>query len=190
MFERGAISRIYPFLSGRPALIVSRFAACVLINAQTGHVGTGIRPVINRTVRVVGGAHAVEIDNPSRLLLRDATTNLRADGECVPRMCCPAYSNSVSWKKVKFGQTFYCESCQKPLRVPESYNLGLAGGALLTVALGAYFGGARGTLWLLWVVGAFFPFQILVLWLARKMIPPNLELSEKQLFEFGGRRPR
>jgi hypothetical protein len=108
--------------------------------------------------------------------------------QSVRRMCCPACLSLVSWKKLKFGQTFYCESCQKPLRVPDSYSIGLAGVTLLTVVSGAYLGGARGTLWLLWVVVAFFPAEIVALWLARKIMPPNLELDEKRLFEFGGRR--
>jgi hypothetical protein len=102
-------------------------------------------------------------------------------------MCCPACLNSVSWKQLKFGQTFDCESCQAALRVPEPYSIWLAGGTLLTVVSGAYIGGARGTLWLLCVVVAFVPSQTVVLWLARKIMPPKLEFDEKRLFEFGGR---
>jgi hypothetical protein len=115
--------------------------------------------------------------------------------ERVPRMCCPACLSLVSWRNLKFGQTFFCESCQKPLRAPKYYSLVLWGLTLLTVAFGAYLGGARGGLWLLWVVGAFFPALVVALWLALKGMPPNLEfdekrLDEKRLFEFGGRREK
>ena len=111
--------------------------------------------------------------------------------EYVPRMCCPACLSLVSRKTLRFGETFYCDSCQKPLRAPQYYAPVLWGLTLLTVTFGAYLGGARGGLWLLWVVGAFFPALVVALWLALKGMPPNMKLDQKldrkRLFEFGGR---
>jgi len=73
--------------------------------------------------------------------------------------------------------TFLCPSCSSELSVASHYPRFLYWIAMIAALLMTYTAGLRGLLWLIASVILFLPINLVLLWLARRFVPPTIELA-------------
>lgn len=94
------------------------------------------------------------------------------------RLSCPTCSTPLSWREVDLSSSFRCQACNQALEIPRSYSQCLCLLSVMLISLVAYAFGARQGILLSAVLVGFFPVHIVVVSLARILLPPNLRLSD------------
>jgi predicted RNA-binding Zn-ribbon protein involved in translation (DUF1610 family) len=89
---------------------------------------------------------------------------------------CPACGAAIPWDQVRLTKEFACPTCGSQLRARRVYGRAVV---LLSVVIAGALGygiGARGVLWVVFIVVTFFPIGVALMLLIHKRLQPSVKL--------------